>query len=173
MGLTKDRPDTPSNPRSWAGPALTGPAHTLDFAAMLAFRRAAVFAAILAMTLRGLLPTGWMPNPEGMRQSALVICDMDDPSLSALSMAHMGMGQMDMSHMDMSGTSSGHKHADDGHQQPCPFAGAPHFATPNATAFLSLPSLAVQFAHPLRLAQSSTTSARYAPQAPRAPPRLA
>ena len=150
---------------------LTGPGFNL--AAMQAFRRAAVLVAILAMTLRGLLPAGWMPNPEGMSVSALVICDMDDPGLSALSMTHMGMGQMDMSHMDMAGPSSGHKHADDGHQQPCPFAAAPHFATPNATALLSLPSLAVQFAHPLRLVQSSIAAARYAPQAPRAPPQLA
>lgn len=148
---------------------------------MLASRRAAVLLAILAMTLRGLLPAGWMPNPDGMRETALIICDMDAPP--GVTMAHMDHGGMPGMEMAGAHAASGaapmhkhadaHKHADDGHSQPCPFAAAPHFATPSAVALLSLPALAVQFAHPRAPEDSHVTAAGYAPQSPRAPPILA
>ena len=139
----------------------------ISFPAMLASRRAAVLFAILAMTLRGLLPAGWMPNPDGMRETALIICDMDTPSAMA-HVRHEGM-----SGMAMPASAPMHKHADDGHPQPCPFAAAPHLATPSAVALLSLPSLAVQFAHPRAPRQSHAAGAGYTPQSPRAPPILA
>jgi hypothetical protein len=134
---------------------------------MQAIRRTVVLLAILGMTLRGLLPAGWMPNPEGMSQTALIICDMDDSSMSA-----MDMPGMDMSHAG-SGDAPTHKHADDGHQQPCPFAAAPHFATPHGDAILLLPSLAADFMHPLRQERMRVAGDGYKPQSPRAPPYLA
>jgi hypothetical protein len=148
---------------------------TINVPAMLAFRRAAVLVAILAMMVRGLIPAGWMPNPDGMGRTAFILCDMDDLGLTAADLSHTSMAHMagmDMSHMDMS-KGGAHKHADDGHQQPCPFSAAPHVATPSAPAMLSLPSLAVQFAHPLRQPRLAAGVASYTPQSPRAPPHLA
>ena len=46
---------------------------------MQGFRRAAIHLALIALILRGFLPTGWMPNPEGPDQTAFVICTMDGP----------------------------------------------------------------------------------------------
>jgi len=141
----------------------------ISFPAMLASRRAAVLFAILAMTLRGLLPAGWMPNPDGMRETALIICDMDTPSAMA-HVRHEGMSGMDMTGP---APASHHKHADDGHSQPCPFAAAPHVATPSLVAVLALPPLTVSFAHPRDVQGSRIADAIYTPQSPRAPPILA
>lgn len=135
------------------------------------------------MVLRGLLPAGWMPNPDGMSQTALIICDMDDPGMSAAAMPHMAMASMDMSHMDMAGMDMGgsgkdaaashHKHADDGHPQPCPFAAAPHVATSSAVAAMPLPMLAAAIAHRPGHDKDRDALSHYAPQSPRGPPILA
>lgn len=139
---------------------------------MLASRRAAVLLAILAMTLRGLLPAGWMPNPDGMRETALIICDMGGAGMPMAHMDHGGMPGMEMPGTDPASEPL-HKHADDGHSQPCPFAAAPHFATPSIVALLSPPSLAAQSAHPRVPDGRHVTGTGYTPQAPRAPPTLA
>ncbi len=142
---------------------------------MLASRRAAVLLAILAMTLRGLLPAGWMPNPDGMRETALIICDMGGASPSGMNMVHMDHASgMDMGGADPeSGAAPMHKHADDGHSQPCPFAAAPHFATLSVLALLSPPSLAARFVHRHAPEGRRIAAAFYTPQSPRAPPHLA
>lgn len=135
-------------------------------------QKAAITLAILAMVLRGLLPAGWMPNPDGMSQTALIICDMDDPAgMAPMAMSHMS--QMDMSGMDMSAKGTTHKHADDGHPQPCPFAAAPHVATSSAVAEMPLPMLAAAIAHPAHHDKDRDALSHYAPQSPRGPPILA
>lgn len=139
------------------------------------WRQAATVLAILAMVLRGLLPSGWMPNPDGMGQTALIICDMDDPGMSRMAMSGMDMPGMDMPAMPASAKDAGtpHKHADDGHQQPCPFAAAPHVATASAAAAMPLPMLAAAIAHPSHHDKDRDALSHYAPQSPRAPPALA
>jgi hypothetical protein len=44
---------------------------------MRGLRHTLVHIALLALILRGFLPTGWMPNPQGPAQNAFVICTMD------------------------------------------------------------------------------------------------
>jgi len=46
---------------------------------MRGLRHALVHLALAALILRGFLPTGWMPNPQGPAESAFVICTMDGP----------------------------------------------------------------------------------------------
>jgi len=46
---------------------------------MQGLRRAAIHIALIALILRGFLPTGWMPNPQGTGETAFVICTMDGP----------------------------------------------------------------------------------------------
>ena len=65
------------------------------FRAMTSFRRAAVCLALVAMMLRGLMPAGWMPNPDGAGTSLFVICDMDQADMSKMDMSHMDMSAMD------------------------------------------------------------------------------
>ncbi len=136
---------------------------------MQGVRRAAAYFAILAIVLRGLLPTGWMPNPEGMSKTALIICDMDDAGMAKMDMSHMS----GMSGMAGKGQAPAHKQADDSHSQTCPFAAAPHFATPSVAAILFLPALAAGFARTGGGERIAFDAATYAPQSPRAPPALA
>jgi len=133
------------------------------FRAMTSFRRAAVCLALVAMMLRGLMPAGWMPNPDGAGTSLFVICDMDQADMS----------KMDMSKMDMSaiGHDPAHKPSSDSHQhEACPFAAAPHVATPSTVVALLLPSLSEHFSPQLAGGLLAVQSAAYAPQSPRAPP---
>jgi hypothetical protein len=146
---------------------------------MQGFRRAAVTLALAAMALRALVPAGWMPNPHGFAETAFIICDMGE-------MSPMAMAKMDMAHMDMSGMSglsnrdgnssedqAPARQTDDGHQQACPFAAAPHVATPSIVAMLLPPSLADGFSHSLKDESLAVHAAHYALQSPRAPPSLA
>ena len=43
------------------------------------FRSLAATLALAAMLLRGLLPAGWMPNPDGVAGAPLIICTMGGP----------------------------------------------------------------------------------------------
>jgi hypothetical protein len=153
---------------------------------MQGFRRAAVTLALAAMALRALVPAGWMPNPHGFAETAFIICDMGEMSpmaMAKMDMAHMDMAHMDMAGMDMSGMSNRDgdsskdqapaRQTDDGHQQACPFAAAPHVATPSIVAMLLPPSVADGFSHGPNGQRVAVQSAHYAPQSPRAPPRLA
>jgi hypothetical protein len=145
------------------------------FRAMTSFRRAAVCLALVAMMLRGLMPAGWMPNPDGAGTSLFVICDMDQADMSKMDMSHMGMSGMDMSKMDMSaiGHDPAHKPSSDSHQhEACPFAAAPHVATPSTVVALLLPSLSEHFSPQLAGGLLAVQSPAYAPQSPRAPPFL-
>ena len=133
------------------------------------FRLAAVQLALAAMMLRALLPTGWMPNPDGFAQSPLIICLMDMPS--GMDMSHA----MDMSKpMDMAGM-QGHDH-DHGQQQnneQCPFAAAPHVAAPFTIAELAPPSELAHFAEKSTSRTLAALALDYHPQSPRAPPEIA
>ncbi len=161
---------------------------------MQGFRRAAVMLALVAMAFRALVPAGWMPNPHGFAETAFIICDMGEMSpmdMAKMDMSGMGMSHMDMAHMDMSGMDMSHmdmsktdgdpskdqapaKSGDDGRQhEACPFAAAPHFATPSILAMLLPPSLADGISHRLKDESLSVHAAPYAPQSPRAPPALA
>ena len=46
---------------------------------MKGFRHAFIHLALVALILRGFLPTGWMPNPQGPAESMFVVCTMDGP----------------------------------------------------------------------------------------------
>ena len=136
-------------------------------------QKAAVALALLAMVLKGLVPVGWMPNPQGFGETALILCDMDGP-MSAADMAKMmtAMPGMDMSSMDMS---HGGKKAPDSSRshEECPFAGATHAGAATAPNAIALPELAVEHAHRPVPERSTIRFALYQPQSPRAPPELA
>lgn len=129
-----------------------------------AARRAALLLAIVAMVFKGLLPTGWMPNPTGFGETALILCDMD---MSAQDMAAMMAANpdMDMSAMDHGdGKAGGHAHAE------CPFAAASHGGASLAGAALALPTQAADYAEAPVHERRVAILARYQPQSPRAPP---
>ncbi len=129
------------------------------------FRRTAVTLALAAMTLRAILPTGWMPNPSGLAQSPLVICMMDT-GLDASMPQMMDMPAMDMPAMDMPGHDHGQQHGES-----CPFAAAPHIAaSAGPAAQLVLPSHLAHFAEKPLLKTRRAAKAQYQPQSPRAPP---
>lgn len=121
-----------------------------------AVRAAAVHIAFFAILLHGLLPPGWMPSASG---SPLVICTIH--------------GAVDLSAL-LSGRAT-HKPAQDNEHQRdmCPFAAAPHFATP--VAAVPVPISGLGLAHqPSAVALDIVTEpARYSPQIPRAPPQFA
>jgi len=141
----------------------------------LAARKAAVLLAIVAMVFKGLLPTGWMPNPQGFGETALILCDMDGP-MSAADMAKMmaAMPGMDMSNMDMAGdgkSGAGTKTPTTGHgHEECPFAAATHAGAANTVMAFALPEFAAEHAHRPVPEQSIVRIARHQPQSPRAPP---
>jgi hypothetical protein len=146
---------------------------------MQGFRRAAVMLALAAMALRALVPAGWMPNPQGLGETAFIICDMGETDMAKMAMSKMA--DMDMSHMDMSKTADPSandqapaKHSGDSRQhEECPFAAAPHLATPSVVAMLLLPALAGGFADGISHDRLALEATHYALQSPRAPPHLA
>lgn len=134
-----------------------------------AARRAALLLAIVAMVFKGLLPTGWMPNPSGFGETAFILCDMD---MSAQDMAAMMAANpgMDMSAMDMTQGGKDSPATGHGHSSECPFAAASHGGASLAGAVFALPSRAAVFAEAPRHEHRAVLVARYQPQSPRAPP---
>jgi hypothetical protein len=108
--------------------------------------------SLLAILLRALLPTGWMPGTAADGSASFVICTTQ------------GMMQGDRPG-DAPATS------DDGRQHDiCPFAAAPHWSAPDTEAEIKAPSHIGVFA-PARIASlRAPESAAYLPQSPRAPP---
>ena len=104
--------------------------------------------ALAALLLRALLPTGWMPDA----QAGLIICS-----------ATLGIIHHD--------GAPGHSQGQTAHEE-CPFAGAPQLASAPETPQLSLPA-SHAFAAATDRAYAATVSARFASNAPRAPPPLA
>ncbi|HEY4275146.1 MAG TPA: hypothetical protein VGM68_06655 [Rhizomicrobium sp.] len=129
-------------------------------------RKAALSLAVAAMVFRALLPLGWMPNPEGFGNTALIPCDgvMSDADMA------MMMPGMDMSSMHH-GTDADGKAPASGHtNQECPYAAAAHGGTPAVESTPVTPSLTVQLIQPPSGEQAVLVVARYQPQSPRAPP---
>ena len=140
-------------------------------------QKAALALALLAMVLKGLLPVGWMPNPQGFGESALILCDMDGP-MSAADMARMmaAMPTMDMpgmSSMDMSGSHDKKSPGSRRSHEECPFAGVTHGGAAGAPVAFALPELAIEHAHRPVPERSIVLISHYQPQSARAPPTLA
>jgi hypothetical protein len=131
-------------------------------------RRAAVSLAVAAMVFRALLPLGWMPNPEGFGETALIPCDMP-MSMSDADMAMMMPG-MDMSSMHHGSGDDGKAPASGHHHQECPYAAASHGGTPAVDSASATPELVVRLVQPPANEQRVLVVARYQPQSPRAPP---
>ena len=129
-------------------------------------RKAALNLAVAAMVFRALLPLGWMPNPEGFGNTALIPCDMP---MSDADMAMMMPG-MDMSSMHHGAGDDGKAPASGHHHQECPYAAASHGGTPAIDAAPATPSLTVQLIQPSSKEATVRVVARYQPQSPRAPP---
>ena len=95
--------------------------------------KAALVLALVATLLSGLLPDGWMPNPDGARTTLFVVCTIDG-------MRNMAMPGMAMPGMPKQAPHHGQDHAN----APCPFAAvaplggaqaAPALLAPQALAF--------------------------------------
>jgi len=122
-------------------------------------RFAAIYVALAAMMLRALLPAGWMPGTFASG-SALVVCTMSGPVDLVL-----GADGKPLKHHSSEG--------DARHHEMCPFAGAPHLASPSAIAGAALPSYAIAAAFEVSRVVFAARATRYSPQSPRAPPHLA
>jgi hypothetical protein len=99
--------------------------------------------AFVALVLRALLPTGWMPAADG-----LTICSVETP----------------VHHGDHDNTP-----AQDAHRDACPFAAAPHLASVPEAPQLMLPVFHA-FAAATDRDYALAVAARFTPQSPRAPP---
>jgi hypothetical protein len=120
---------------------------------MQGFRRAAIHLALIALILRGLLPAGWMPNPQGPGETAFVICTMDGAVTA------------------MDGKALPGKDDPRAHES-CPFAAGAQLAPPTDVIALAAPELS-RTAAPHRLAfgpQARRTA--FLKPASRAPPSL-
>ncbi len=122
------------------------------------FRTAAVHIALAAMLLRALMPAGWMPNADAAAGTPITICTMN------------GAVQIDLVADPLK---KNHHQDNSRHHETCPFAAAPHMAQPAAITAFTLPSpiaMSEQFSAHRGVAGYALL---YAPQIPRAPPRLA
>jgi len=115
--------------------------------------------ALVAMLLRALLPMGWMPNPTGSSGAALVLCTMDGS-------VHLLPGA------DRQPLKQQPDQNNDRNQTACPFAAAPHLATPTIAAALAPPALAQSVAAGSVHVRLADSAAGYTPHSPRAPPSL-
>lgn len=114
----------------------------------------AVHLALSAMVLRALLPAGWMPSSSSSPTFILTICTMEGPL-----------------HLNIEGHSKDQPTHSSDHDG-CPFAAAPHVATPLLTITPSQ-SFLVESAHfKARPITQAADIASYSPQVPRAPPVL-
>ena len=135
-----------------------------------AVRSVAVHVAFIAMLLRALLPTGWMPNPDGASQSPLIICPMENPGAA---MQGMTGAAHDMAEMAARPGPHQHNKSNDHDPSICPFAAAPHLALPVLASALPLPTTVALTAHRADRLYVARPSSQHAPQSPRAPPMSA
>ena len=120
------------------------------------FAKPALMLALVATLLRGLLPAGWMPNPQGAVASPFVICTMD-----GLRRLPMHGGPQHNPHNDQ-----------DRATPPCPFAAAAPLAPPAASPIPFQPTVLafaahVAYAEPVRTVHATRENPA------RAPPSLA
>jgi hypothetical protein len=122
-------------------------------------RFAAVHIALAAMMLRALLPAGWMPAAIA-GGAPLVVCTMDGPVSLVL-----GPGGKPLKHQP--------SQDDARHHEMCPFAAAPHLASPSTVAGVALPAHVTFASFDVSHAALLAPQSRHSPQSPRAPPALA
>jgi len=96
---------------------------------MRGLRHTLIHIALAALILRAFLPTGWMPNPQGPTESAFVICTMDGPVQTTDGKALPGKD-------------------DPRAHEACPFAAAPHLATPLVATAMPLPDAGGRYRAP-------------------------
>lgn len=113
-------------------------------------RRALLDIAIFAMLLHALLPAGWMPGPASDGAISFVIC-------SASGLHHLD-GR------------DGHQDKGEHQNDACPFAAAPHAATPVLVTAIAPPSRAFFGRSVFAAILPAPQRAAYLPQAQRAPP---
>jgi hypothetical protein len=120
-------------------------------------RLAGIQLALAAMMLRALLPDGWMPSASGAPGIPIAICTANGP-------VQLVIGQ------DGRTDKQNPAHDDARHQDVCPFAAAPHFATGATGIFHALPLAEAQFAAPAFASGIAEGMRQHTPQSPRAPP---
>jgi hypothetical protein len=118
-------------------------------------RLAGIQLALAAMVLRALLPDGWMPS--GTAGNPIAICTANGP-------VQLVVGQ------DGRPDKPNPVHDDAHHQDVCPFAAAPHFATGATAVAHAVPLAEAFFSAPAFTATIVNGANRHAPQSPRAPP---
>lgn len=123
------------------------------------FQLPGLYLALVAMLFRALLPIGWMPNIGGAPGTPIILCSLDGP-------VQILLGPDGRPVKPSPDQNDAHQH------DACPFAAAPHFATPVAVAVLA--PLAVTVA-PVAYALERLQPAFdfYTPQSPRGPPGIA
>jgi len=124
-------------------------------------KRLGLHLALAAMVLRALLPAGWMPNPAASLTVPLVICTMNGPVRTLVTLAEKPLDPHAPRH-------------DDGRQPSvCPFAAAVQLAVPTSAATL-VPSQATAMLAARPLApRAARLLTRYSLPSPRAPPAAA
>ena len=120
---------------------------------MQGFRRAAIHLALIALILRGFLPTGWMPNPQGADQTAFVICTMDGPVQSTDGKTLPGKD-------------------DPRAHESCPFAAGAALAPPTDFIALAAPELSSSAAPRSLVSRPQARRTAFLKPASRAPPSL-
>lgn len=104
--------------------------------------------ALVALILRAMLPSGWMPDAH----AGLTICSAT-------------LGVVDQDHVP--GQHDGKSQQDD-----CPFAASAHMAPASSTPQLVMPALHAVLASTDRI-YAASLAAHFTPQSPRAPPLAA
>jgi hypothetical protein len=120
-------------------------------------RRASVCIALVALLLRALVPVGWMPNPAGTAGVPIILC-------TAEGWISVFVGS--------NGQPVKQSPADDRSQQSdgCPFATAPHLATPTAVIASTQRSLVFSRTEFDTAQYFGLSSRQFSPASPRAPP---
>lgn len=117
------------------------------------------YIALVAMLFRALLPSGWMPNIGGAPGTPIILCSLDGPIQIVIGPDGQPLKQS--------------PDQNDTHQNDvCPFAAAPHFATPIAAVAVPAPLAIVTapfFSAPEPLNPATDF---YTPQSPRGPPGI-
>ena len=117
-----------------------------------------LYIALVAMLFRALLPTGWMPNFGGASGTPIILCSPDGP-------VHIVLGADGQPVKQSPDQSDPHQH------DVCPFAAAPHLATPVAVAVLAPSAVAAAPIISASERQAASTDF-YSPQSPRGPPGI-
>ena len=133
-------------------------------------RSIGAYVAFAAILLRAALPAGWMPNPNGVAQSPLIICPMENPGAM---MPGMNGPRSEMPGMDRRPADRQHDKNSEHDRPICPFAAVPHLAPPVAASALPLPSLVAPTVYRVVRVCIAQRPSRHAPQSPRAPPLFA